>query len=463
MTKLWGGRFTSRTDTTAAQLNASIAFDWRLAPFDVKASSVWAEELLEIGLLTDEEHSHIRNGLRQIMTEIESQTFQIQPDDEDVHTAIERRLFELIGEPAGKLHTGRSRNDQVMTDFLLWLREAGSFLDQSIHAVQKALVDRAESDLGIIIPGYTHLQRAQPILLSHWWLSHFQPLQRDRQFLEFILQQSNLCPLGSSALAGCPYPINRFRLAQKLGFDAPMPNSIDAISNRDAAASFLFFASLLSIHLARLAESLILFSTAEFGFVELADAYTTGSSIMPQKKNPDMLELTRAKAGTLIGQLTGFLSVLKNLPSAYDKDLQEDKPAVFATFDCLSLILPVMSGILQTLVIKQQQAGASIDTTLLATEIADFLVLQGIPFRKAHRLVGELIRECMDQGVPLQEAPPQRLEKIHPLLSKKLAELLDPRSAVERRSQYGGTSSDSVRNQIVHARDYLIMTSKNHT
>ncbi len=463
MTKLWGGRFTSRTDTIAAQLNASIAFDWRLAPFDVKASSVWAEELLEIGLLTDEEHSHIRNGLRQIMTEIESQTFHIHPDDEDVHTAIERRLFELIGEPAGKLHTGRSRNDQVMTDFLLWLREAGSFLDQSIHAVQKALVDRAESDLGIIIPGYTHLQRAQPILLSHWWLSHFQPLQRDRQFLEFILQQSNLCPLGSSALAGCPYPINRFRLAQKLGFDAPMPNSIDAISNRDTAASFLFFASLLSIHLARLAESLILFSTAEFGFVELADAYTTGSSIMPQKKNPDMLELTRAKAGTLIGQLTGFLSVLKNLPSAYDKDLQEDKPAVFAAFDCLSLILPVMSGILQTLVIKQQQAGASIDTTLLATEIADFLVLQGIPFRKAHRLVGELIRECMDQGVPLQEAPPQRLEKIHPLLSKKLAELLDPRSAVERRSQYGGTSSDSVRNQIVHARDYLIEMSKNHT
>lgn len=455
MTKLWGGRFTSQTDSLAAQLNASIAFDWRLAPYDVAASSVWVEELAEIGLLSAEERQQIQTGLQQILAEIQNQTFQIKPDDEDVHTAIERRLFELIGEPAGKIHTGRSRNDQVMTDFLLWLREAGQQVDAAVVEVQKALVERAASDQGVIISGYTHLQRAQPILLSHWWLSHFYPLQRDRQYLAFLLQQANLCPLGSSALAGCPYPINRTRLAQKLGFDAPSPNSIDAVSNRDAAASFLFFASLLSVHLSRLAEALILFSTSEFGFLELPDAFTTGSSIMPQKKNPDMLELTRAKAGTTIGQLTGFLSVLKNLPSAYDKDLQEDKPAVFTAFDTLSLTLPVMSGILQNLSIHPEKISASIDPTLLATEIADFLVMQGIPFRKAHRLVGELIKDCMNRGIALIQVPAERLAKIHESLPQQWVKILDPHYAVERRSQFGGTSSDSVKNQILQAREIL--------
>jgi len=459
MTKLWGGRFTSKTNTLAAQLNASIAFDWRLAPYDVQASMVWAEELTEIGLLTHEENQQIQTGLQQIISEIKNQSFQIQPDDEDVHTAVERRLFELIGETAGKLHTGRSRNDQVMTDFLLWLREALDHLDIQIREVQTALVERAESDLGIIFSGYTHLQRAQPILFSHWWLAHFQPLQRDREYLAFIRRQANLCPLGSSALAGCPYPINRFRLANKLGFDGPSPNSIDSVSNRDAAASFLFFASLLSVHLSRLAEALILFSTTEFGFLDLPDAYTTGSSIMPQKKNPDMLELTRAKAGTTIGLLTGFLSVLKNLPSAYDKDLQEDKPAVFAAFDTLNLTLPVISGILQNLTIKSQQISASVDTAVLATEIADFLVLQGIPFRKAHRLVGELIRECLDQGITISQTKPDRLMKIHPSLPEKFSDLLDPHRAIERRSQYGGTSSTSVRNQILQARQLLDNTT----
>ncbi|MEW6502656.1 MAG: argininosuccinate lyase [Chloroflexota bacterium] len=455
MTKLWGGRFSSQTDILAAQLNASIAFDWRLAPFDVRASSIWAEELAEIGLLSSEEHQQIQRGLEQISSEIQDQSFQIKPDDEDVHTAIERRLFELIGEPAGKLHTGRSRNDQVMTDFLLWLREAGGILENALREVQQALIDRAETDLGLMIPGYTHLQRAQPILLSHWWLSHFYPLQRDRQYLAFLLKQANLCPLGSSALAGCPYPINRFRLAQKLGFDAPIPNSIDAVSSRDAAASFLFLASLVSVHLSRLAEALILFSTTEFGFVELPDAYTTGSSIMPQKKNPDMLELTRAKAGTTIGKLTGFLSVLKNLPSAYDKDLQEDKPAVFSTFDSLSLILPVISGILRSLVVNPSKLSAGLDSTLLATEIADFLVLQGIPFRKAHHLVGELVKECANQGITLLQVSAERLAKIHERLPGQLNRLLDPHLAVERRSQFGGTSSESVKTQIVQAREML--------
>lgn len=456
MTKLWGGRFSSQTDSLAAQLNASIAFDWRLAPYDIHASSTWAEELAEIGILTAEEYEKIQIGLEQIMVEVEKGTFRLQPDDEDVHTAIERRLFELIGDPAGKVHTGRSRNDQVMTDFLLWLRDAADEVDASIQNLQAALIYRAEADLGVIVSGYTHLQRAQPILLSHWWLSHFHPLYRDRQYLAFILEQANQMPLGSSALAGCPYPINRFRLAQKLGFAAPSPNSLDAVSNRDAAASFLFFASLLTIHLSRLAESLILYSTSEFGFIELPDAYTTGSSIMPQKKNPDMLELTRAKAGSTIGLLTGFLGVLKNLPSAYDKDLQEDKPAVFSAFDILTVLLPVMTGILQNLKVHSQRAAASIDATMLATEIADFLVLQGIPFRKAHRLVGELVRECLDQGISLVQVSSSRLAEIHPQLPGTISALLDPRNAIERRSQFGGTSTDSVKIQIQQAREFLV-------
>ena len=456
MTKLWGGRFSFQTDSLAARLNASIAFDWRLAPYDIRASSAWAEELAEIGILTSEEHHKIQTGLAQVMLEVEKETFHLQPDDEDVHTAIERRLFELIGDPAGKLHTGRSRNDQVMTDFLLWLRDAADEVDTGIQNLQTALIYRAEADLGILIPGYTHLQRAQPILLSHWWLSHIYPLDRDRQHLAFIFEQANQMPLGSSALAGCPYPINRFRLAQKLGFTAPSPNSLDAVSNRDAAASFLFFASLLTIHLSRLAESLILYSTSEFNFIELPDAFTTGSSIMPQKKNPDMLELTRAKAGTTIGLLTGFLGVLKNLPSAYDKDLQEDKPAVFSAFDILTVLLPVMTGILQNLKVHSQKTAASIDATSLATEIADFLVLQGIPFRKAHRLVGELVRECLDQGIDLVQVTPSRLAEIHPQLPENISALLDPRKAVERRSQFGGTSTDSVLNQIQQIRKLLV-------
>lgn len=458
MTRLWGGRFSARTDSLAAQLNASIAFDWRLAPFDIKGSMVWAEELSEIGILTKKENQDIQQGLQQILVEIESNSFQLQVDDEDVHTAVERRLFELIGETAGKLHTGRSRNDQVMTDFLLWLRYAVGQVDELIYNLQLALLQRAEADFEIIIPGYTHLQRAQPILLSHWWMSHFWPLHRDRLALRFLLSQSGYLPLGSSALAGCPFPVDRFRLAKKLGFNAPSPNSIDAVSSRDAAASYLFFTSLLSIHLSRLAEMLILFSTAEFDFIELPDEYTTGSSIMPQKKNPDMLELTRAKSGTMIGLLSGFLSVLKNLPSAYDKDLQEDKPAVFSSYDTITILLSVMTGILQNLRVKPSKAEAGIDFMLLATELADFLVLQGVPFRNAHRLVGELIRECLEKGNNLNQLTNERLEKLHPYLPKEINHLLDPRHAVEKRRQYGGTSSEKVREQIEEAKMILNQT-----
>ncbi len=265
-------------------------------------------------------------------------TFAFTENDEDIHTAVERRLTELVGPVGGKLHTGRSRNDQVATDFRLWLQKASIRLDQVVQELQKTLLNRAETDLDVILPGYTHFQQAQPILLSHWWLSHFWALQRDRERLQQLAQRAAVLPLGSAALAGTTFPIDRFALAKELGFSIPSQNSLDAVSDRDFAAEFLFWAALTGVHLSRMAEALILYSTIEYGFISMSDEYSTGSSLMPQKKNPDMLELTRGKAGTLTGLLTGFLSTLKGLPSAYDKDLQEDKTAVFEAADTMEVL-----------------------------------------------------------------------------------------------------------------------------
>ncbi len=455
MTKLWGGRFSAQINPLADQLNASIAFDWRLARQDIRASLAWAEELTHIRVLNPDELSAITAGLEQILVEVDSGKFTLQPEDEDIHTAIERRLGELVGETARKLHTGRSRNDQVMTDFLLWFKEAAQEIGGALSALQLALIERAERDMEVTAPGYTHFQRAQPIRLAHWWLSHFWALQRDRAYLGFLQQQGDDLPLGSSALAGCPYPIDRQRLAQRLGFTQPSPNSIDSVANRDTAAGFLFFAALLNVHLSRLAEALILYSTAEFGFIELSDEYSTGSSIMPQKKNPDMLELIRAKAGLAIGSLAGFLSVLKGLPSAYDKDLQEDKPAVFDAADRLAILLPVMTGIVQTLTVRASKTRAALDETLLATELADFLVSQGMPFRQAHHQVGELVKTALKANLPLQTLPQAVFDAVHPALYANLERLLDPLAALERRACTGGTSSQAVAQQILAARSML--------
>ncbi|MEW6650726.1 MAG: argininosuccinate lyase, partial [Chloroflexota bacterium] len=455
MTKLWGGRFSTQIHPLADQLNASITFDWRLARHDIQASLAWAEELKKIGVLSADEQEKLSAGLEQILAEVTSGEFTLQSTDEDVHTAIERRLAELVGESARKIHTGRSRNDQVMTDFLLWFKEISSELDGSLVELQTALVNRAEQDIEIIVPGYTHSQRAQPVRLAHWWLSHFWAFQRDREQLVFISRQSDCLPLGSSALAGCPYPIDRHRLAQRLGFSKVSPNSIDAVSNRDPAASFLFFAALLTVHLSRLAEALILYSTSEFGFIELSDSFTTGSSIMPQKKNPDMLELIRAKAGITIGTLAGFLSVLKGLPSAYDKDLQEDKPAVFESADRLTILLPVMTGILQTLKVHAEKTASAVDSMLLATELADFLVSQGLPFRTAHQRVGELVKKALGVGLPLEALPQQEMDQVHPVLFSQLNTLLDPVTALERRNCTGGTSKQAVKEQLVAAKSKI--------
>lgn len=455
MKNLWGGRFASGVDPLAWQYNASIAVDWRMAQFDIQGSIAWAKGLEKAKVLNTEETNQIIQGLQSVLEEIKSDKFELQPSDEDVHTAVERRLTELIGTVGGKLHTGRSRNDQVATDFTLWLLTAIVQTQENLKSVQSALVNRAENDMGIIISGYTHLQQSQPILLSHWWLSHFWPLERDLQRLNQLRQRATVLPLGSGAMAGTPYPIDRNFLAKELGLQEISPNSIDAISNRDTAAEFLFIASLIAVHLSKLSEALILFSTAEFGYIKLSDAYTTGSSLMPQKKNPDTLELTRGKAGTIIGRLTGLLTTLKGLPSTYDKDLQEDKGAVFETFDNLSLMLPVMAGLLDTLKVNAERMRAALNPAILATDLADYLVTRGMPFRKAHAVIGQTVRIAEEQNLPLHKLPLEEFQSLSPLFENDVYEIFDFDTAIAKRDLPGGTSPDAVHAQLEKAKQII--------
>ncbi len=452
---LWGGRFAAGTNALMAQLNNSLPFDRRLADEDVRGSIAWARALGRVGVLTPAEVEAMVAGLERVRAELAAGEFAFLESDEDIHTAVERRLGEIAGPLAGKLHTGRSRNDQVATDFRLWLLGALPGLDAALREAQSALLARAEADFGPILPGYTHLQRAQPVLLSHWWLAHFWPLERDRARLASLRPRVAVLPLGAGALAGAPFPLDRAALAAELGFETASPNSIDAVSDRDFAAEFLFCAALVGVHLSRLAEALILFSSAEFGFITLADAYATGSSLMPQKKNPDPLELARGKAGTLIGRLAGLLATLKGLPSAYDKDLQEDKVPVFEAFDSLTLILPVIAGLLGSLTVHPDRLRAALDPGLLATDLADFLVGTGVPFREAHAAVGRAVRRAGELGLPLDRLPLPELQAIHPGFGPGAAEVFDFERAVARRAAEGGTAPEAVRAQMALAREAL--------
>lgn len=453
--KLWGGRFNEEPDELAFNYNASLSFDWRLAPYDIQGSLSWAHAIANAGVLTQEEVAEIEKGLHQVLLEVNTFTFKFQPTDEDVHTAVERRLTELIGPVAGKLHTGRSRNDQVVTDFRLWMLDAIDQVISLLSQLQTTLTARAEQDVGIMLPGYTHLQRAQPILLSHWWLSHFWPLSADRQRLVQLRQRTAVLPLGSSALAGTPYPVDRQELALTLGFSAVSPNSLFAVSDRDFVAEFLFSAALIAIHLSRLSETLILYSTAEFGFIELSDAYSSGSSLMPQKKNPDSLELTRGKAATLLGRLAGFLAVLKGLPSAYDKDLQEDKVPVFEASDTLGLMLPVINGCLHTLTIHPDRMLAALDPALLATDLADYLVKKGVPFRQAHQTVGQIVQRASQLGVSINLLSLPEFVSINPSFEQDVVQVFDMAHSIAQRSTSGGTSLDAVREQLAQARSLI--------
>jgi argininosuccinate lyase len=448
--KLWGGTFTEPPDALAFRFNASLAIDQRLWDVDIRGSLAWAGALARAGVLQQAEAEQIRDGLHQMQAEFAAGKFAFSAMDEDIHTAVERRLGEVIGPVAGKLHTGRSRNDQVATDFRLWVMEAEERVAAHLRVVQWALLDQAERHVETLLPGYTHFQRAQPISFGHWLLSHFWALERDAVRWGASRAAASVCPLGSGALAGTAYPIDRTALAAELGFARASENSLDAVGDRDFAAEFLFNAALLGSHVSRLAEALVLYATTEFGFVTVADGFATGSSLMPQKKNPDVLELARGKAGTLLGYLTGLLATLKGLPSAYDKDLQEDKAPVFAAFDTLDLMLPVLAGAIATLTVNRERMAAALDTALLATEMADYLVKKGVPFREAHHLVGQAVRLG-----PLEHVPLTALQALSPSFGPDVAELWDFRAAVDRRNVLGGTGTDSVRGQLAAARKLL--------
>jgi argininosuccinate lyase len=450
MTKLWGGRFSEDPNALAYEFNASLPFDQRLWDVDIRGSMAWARGLARAGVITSVESEQIVSGLEQIQAEFSAGNFKFAPSDEDIHTAVERRLGELIGAPAGKLHTGRSRNDQVATDFRLWVMEAEDKLIVHVRDLQRALVAQAEAHTESLMPGYTHLQHAQPITFGHWLMGFFWALERDCERWTASRSRAAVCPLGSGALAGTAYPIDRAALAADLGFARASENSLDSISDRDFAIEFLFNAALTASHLSRLAESLILFSSSEFSFVTLADAYSTGSSLMPQKKNPDVLELTRGKTGTLIGQLTGLLATLKGLPSAYDKDLQEDKPPVFAAFDTLALMLPVLAGTISTLKVNTEKMAGALETSLLATELADYLVKKGLPFREAHHIVGQAVKLG-----PLESLGLEKLQTLSPVFEADIQSLWDFRAAVNRRTSTGGTGTESVRAQIRVAQEIL--------
>ncbi|EFB28805.1 hypothetical protein PANDA_015399, partial [Ailuropoda melanoleuca] len=470
--KLWGGRFVGTVDPIMEKFNSSIAYDRHLWEVDVQGSKAYSRGLEKAGLLTKAEMDQILRGLDKVAEEWAQGTFKLNPNDEDIHTANERRLKELIGETAGKLHTGRSRNDQVVTDLRLWMRQNCSKLSALLRELIRTMVDRAEAERDVLFPGYTHLQRAQPIRWSHWILSHAVALTRDSERLLEVQKRVNVLPLGSGAIAGNPLGVDRELLRAELNFGAITLNSMDATSERDFVAEFLFWASLCMTHLSRMAEDLILYGTKEFSFVQLSDAYSTGSSLMPQKKNPDSLELIRSKAGRVFGRCAGLLMTLKGLPSTYNKDLQEDKEAVFEVSDTMSAVLQVATGVISTLQASPRSPGLTTPPTgvpqihrdnmaralspdMLATDLAYYLVRKGMPFRQAHEASGKAVFMAETKGVALNQLSLKDLQTISPLFSGDVSRVWDYSHSVEQYAALGGTAHSSVDWQIGQVRALL--------
>jgi len=455
--KLWGGRFEGRSDPAFADFNRSFAFDIRLFDVDVQASLAYCGALLNAGVISVTEASSIKAGLEKIRENAKSNAnYFADPSVEDVHTFVEARLVELIGDPGRKLHTGRSRNDQVATDFRLWIRQAIDEVSLRLREAQSALLDFAETNRQVVIPGYTHLQRAQPVLLSHWCLAYFEMLARDRERMSDVRRHVNVMPLGSAALAGSSVPLDRLALARELGFAEVSRNSLDAVSDRDFCVEFLSACSLVMVHLSRLAEDVILYTTSEFGFFELSDAVATGSSLMPQKKNPDSMELVRGKAGRVFGYLQAMLTTLKGLPLAYNKDMQEDKEAVFDAFDTVHSCLLISSTVLKHISVDQKRCIAATSSGYMnATELADYLVRKGMPFREAHGVVGKVVMYAIQQGKELQQLSLQELQQLAPEFSADVFESLRLEQTLQTKAVIGGTSPEFVDKALVEARTML--------
>lgn len=457
--KLWAGRFQKPTHELVDELNASLPFDRRLYRHDILGSLAHVTMLARCGIVPLDDARAIATGLRAILDEIEEGRFEFRLADEDIHMAVERRLRELTGPAGGRLHTARSRNDQVALDFRLWIRDGILELLAGLVEVQHALLDLAETHRTAVLPGYTHLQRAQPVLFAHHLHAYVTMLARDVERLQQTYARVNRSPLGSGALAGVPYPIDRHLVAELLAMDGILENSIDAVSDRDFALEFLADLAILMAHLSRLAEELVLWSSSEFGFVEFDDAFATGSSIMPQKKNPDVAELMRGKSGRVFGHLVGLLTVIKGLPLAYNKDLQEDKEGVFDAFDTVQLLLRVTPPMLRTLRVNEERMQrAAAESFTLATDVADALVRNGVPFREAHEAVGRLVAACLAQQRTLDELSPDELEQFHP----RLREIALPRTvwdALRAREHPGGTGPQQVAAALTASRTALATVS----
>lgn len=445
--QMWGGRFALGPAEALNALNRSLPVDHRLWPQDVAASKAWVHALARAGVLAPAEEGALLDGLDRVAERL-ADGAAVGAPDEDIHTLVERLLFEDVGPLAGKLHTGRSRNDQVATDLRLWTLEAIDQLDADLAMLGATLVTRAHEGVDLLLPGYTHGQRAQPVRWAFVLLAHAWPLVRDRQRLADARRRTAELPLGSGALAGSGFPVDRVLLKEALGFRALSANALDATGDRDFVAEVLFALTLAGTHLSRLAAEIVLYTSAEFGFVRLDDAFATGSSLLPQKKNPDVFELARAKSARLLGDLVALLATLKGVPAGYSKDLQEDKPLLFDAFDTMSLVLPAMTGAIATLRTDADRMRAALDPSLRATDLADALVDAGIPFRESHALVGRLVREAERLNTPLDRIPVAAATVIHPALATALERLGDWEASVERRATPGGSSRASVESQL---------------
>lgn len=448
--KLWGGRFTGGTDPLMELYNDSLPYDKIMYNVDLDGSKVYTAGLHKVGLLTDDELKEIHRGLEEVRKEWEAGKFVEKKGDEDIHTANERRLGEIIGKGiAGKVHTGRSRNDQVATDMRLYVRAELARLREFLKQLIQVFVARGEKEIDVLMPGYTHLQRAQPIRWAHWLSSHATYLESDLQRLDQIIARVNRSPLGAGALAGHPYGIDREFLAEGLGFDSVIGNSLTAVSDRDFVVEVLFWGSLTLNHLSKFAEDLIIYSTAEFGFIQLADAYSTGSSLMPQKKNPDSLELLRGKSGRVFGQLAGFLMTLKATPSTYNKDYQEDKEPLFDCMTTVSHSLQIATGLLSTLHVNADKMRAALTMDMLATDLADYLVRKGVPFRETHHISGEAV--AMAEKLKLSGIDQLTIEQyksIDARFGDDVVDVFDFETSVERRTAIGGTAKSAVLAQL---------------
>jgi argininosuccinate lyase len=454
--KLWGGRFAGESAAALDALNRSVGVDYRLWPFDVRASKAWAVALWSAGVVTLEESERLERGLDAVGMRMARQEQPLQ-GDEDIHTMIDRLLHEEVGELASKLHTGRSRNDQVATATRLWAMDACLALDGAVRQLQQTIIDQAAhlDAQQALMPAYTHLQRAQPVYAAHWMLSHFWPLDRDRGRLRAAATAAATLPLGAGAVAGSAYPVSRVLLQGSLGFSRLTENSIDAVSDRDFIADLLYAVTLMGVHLSRLAEDLVLFGSSEFGFVQFGDAFTTGSSMMPQKRNPDALELARATAARTLGDLTALLATLKGLPSGYNKDLQEDKRALFGATDQLLLVLPAVAGALAESRFRTDRMRSALSSTMMATDLADYLVRKGATFREAHAVVGRLVRDSEASGTELHSLPFKTFAAAHALFTNDVFDALSASSSVARREVHGGTGPVAVRAQLEEARRAL--------